>query len=252
MFSATPDGDEDRHVKNVATDQRTPIAERFGGWFVTGGGAAPHLGNRVPALEGRPAANLASVEGLFDPDGFRAASSDVAALLAFSHQTHMTNLLTRAAWDARAVDPALHPGAGAATSADAVGLFMRVIAEEVVDYLLFVDEAPLPTPVTGRSAFAERMAARGPRDRRGRSLFELDLTRRLLKYPCSYLVYSPAFDALPPLAKAPIYQRLWQVLSGDAREPRYRVLSREDRQAVVDILKDTKPDLPPYFTNTVR
>jgi hypothetical protein len=252
MFSATPDGDEDRHVKNVATDQRTPIAERFGGWFVTGGTAAPHLGNRVPALVGRPAATLASVAGLFDADGFRAPSSDVAALLTFSHQVHMTNLLTRASWDARAVDPALHPDAAAATSTDAMAMFMRVIAEEVVDYMLFVDEAPLPAPVVGRSPFAARMSARGPRDRRGRSLYELDLTRRLLKYPCSYLVYSPAFDALPPLAKAPIYQRLWQVLSGEAREPRYRVLSREDRQAVLEILKDTKPDLPAYFTDTVR
>jgi hypothetical protein len=252
MFSATPDGDDDRHVKNVATDQRTPIGERFGGWFVTGGGAAPHLGNRVPALGGGPAASLASVEGLFDPDGFRAPSSDIAGLLAFSHQTHMTNLLTRASWDARAVDPALHPGAAAATSTEAVAMFMRVIAEEVVDYMLFVDEAPLPAPVAGRSAFAERMSARGPRDRRGRSLYELDLTRRLLKYPCSYLVYAPAFDALPPLAKGPIYQRLWQVLSGQAREPRYRVLSREDRQAVLEILRDTKPDLPAYFSAAAK
>jgi hypothetical protein len=252
MFSATPDGDEDRHVKNVATDQRTPLAGRFGGWFVTGGGAAPHLGNQVPALQGRTTARLDSVEGLFDPDGFRAPSSDLAALLTFSHQTHMTNLLTRASWDARAVDPALHSAAAAATSPDAVALFMRVIAEEVVDYLLFVDEAPLPAPVVGRSAFAQRMSARGPRDRRGRSLFELDLTRRLLKYPCSYLVYSPAFDALPALAKAPIYRRLWQVLSGEVREPRYQVLSRDDRQAVLEIVRDTKTDLPAYFTGDAR
>ena len=96
------------------------------------------------------------------------------------------------------------------------------------------------------------MSARGPRDRQGRSLYELDLKRRLMKYPCSYLIYSPAFDALPPLAKAPIYRRMWQVLSGEAREPRYRSLSRADRQAVVEILRDTKPDLPAYFTAAAR
>jgi hypothetical protein len=73
-----------------------------------------------------------------------------------------------------------------------------------------------------------------------------------LKYPCSYLVYSPAFDALPPLVKTPVYERLWRVLSGDADDPRYRTLSREDRQAVIEILKDTKPDLPAYFTTTAR
>jgi hypothetical protein len=73
-----------------------------------------------------------------------------------------------------------------------------------------------------------------------------------MKYPCSYLVYSPAFDALPPLAKAPIYARMWTVLSGEATEPRYRSLSRADRQAVVEILRDTKQDLPAYFTAVRR
>lgn len=254
MFSSTPDGDEDRHVKSVPTDHRSPLAVRFGGWFVTGhSGAATHLGNRVPALDGHPRGSLASVAGLFDADGFREASSDIAALLTFSHQTHMTNLLTRASWEARAADPALHPGSAALTGPlDPITTVMGGIAEEVVDYLLFVDEAPLPNPVRGHSGFAERMSARGPRDRQGRSLYELDLERRLLKYPCSYLIYSPAFEALPPLARAATYRRLWHVLSGDAPESRYRALSLADRQAVIEILKDTKPDLPGYFTAPPR
>jgi hypothetical protein len=115
-----------------------------------------------------------------------------------------------------------------------------------------VIEAPLPQPVRGRSGFAERMSARGPRDRRGRSLYALDLDRRLLKHPCSYLIYSPAFDALPPLVKGPTYERLWQVLSGAVPDPRYRGLSRADRQAVLEILRDTKPGLPAYFGGPVR
>jgi hypothetical protein len=253
MFSSTPDGEGDRHVRAVMTDHRDPLAERFGGWFATGdtGPAVPRA-NRVPALDGRAGSSLTSVAGLFDPDGFRASTSDIAALLTLSHQTHMTNLLTRAAWEARAMDPALHPDTAAATSADALAAFMRSIAGEVVDYLLFVDEAPLPNPVRSRSGFAERMSARGPRDGKGRSLYELDLQRRLLKYPCSYLVYSPAFDALPPLIKDPIYRRMWEVLSGAAREPRYTVLSRADRQAVIEILRATKPDLPKYFMTTMQ
>ena len=108
--------------------------------------------------------------------------------------------------------------------------------------------AALAQPVRGRSAFAARMSARGPRDRRGRSLYELDLERRLLKYPCSYVIYSPAFDGLSPLVKAPIYRRLWAVLSGDVTDARYQAaLSPADRQAVLEILRDTKPDLPAYF-----
>jgi hypothetical protein len=245
MFSTT-----DQPMKIVTTDQRSPLAERWGGWFVTGdSGAARHLGNHVPALEGQPAGAVPSVAGLFDPDGFRGTSSDIAALLTFSHQTHMTNLLTRVSWEARAADPAGHPEfPNTPDHVQLVRAMMSGIADEVVDYMLFVDEASLPGGVRGRSGFAERMAASGPRDRQGRSLYELDLKRRLMKYPCSYLIYSPAFDALPSLAKTAIYERMWSVLSGNAREPRYRSLSLTDRRAIVEILKDTKPDLPAYFS----
>jgi hypothetical protein len=252
MFSTSPET-PDRPMRMVATDQRSPLAERWGGWFVTGSrGGAQHLGNRVPALE-RPEEGIASVAGLFDPDGYRAASSDIGAFLAFSHQTQMVNLLTRASWEARAADPALHPGTPAEPERLArVDALMSGIASEVVDYMLFVDEASLSGYVAGRSGFAERMSASGPRDRRGRSLYELDLQRRLLKYPCSYLIYSPAFDALPSLAKTAIYRRLWEVLSGAVRDARYNALSLADRQAIVEILGDTKPGLPAYFTAVTR
>jgi hypothetical protein len=74
-----------------------------------------------------------------------------------------------------------------------------------------------------------------------------------MKYPCSYLIYSPAFDALPPLAKAPIYRRMWDVLSGQEQAPQYRsALSLADRQSIVEILRDTKKDLPPYFQSVTR
>ncbi|HEY6508523.1 MAG TPA: hypothetical protein VIY56_10960 [Vicinamibacterales bacterium] len=247
MFSSTTDPANDRDMRILPMDHRSAYGERFGGWFVTGSvGSARHLGNQVPALQTRRVDEVASVADLFDADGFVGTTSDVAALLTFSHQTQMTNLLTRASWEARAADPALHPGGP--QQAQLVASLMSGVADEVVDYMLFVDEAPLPNALGGGSGFAERMSAAGPRDRKGRSLHELDLTRRLMKYPCSYLIYSPAFDALPPLAKAPIYQRLWHVLSGQARDARYRSLSLADRQAIVEILTDTKPDLPSYFT----
>ena len=120
------------------------------------------------------------------------------AHLVFTHQIGMTNLLTRAGWQARAADPALHPPFTAAPGEEErIALMMNGVASEVVDYLLFIDEAKLTDRVRGQSGFAERFSAVGPRDRNGRSLHELDLNRRLMKYPCSYLIYSPAFDALP-------------------------------------------------------
>ena len=111
-----------------------------------------------------------------------------------------------------------------------------------MDYLLFVDEARLPAPVKGASGFAERFSALGPRDRRGRSLRELDLQTRVLKYPCSYMIYSPAFDALPAESKTAIYARLADVLSGKVTGERYARLAPADRQTILEILRDTKPD----------
>jgi hypothetical protein len=214
-----------RHI-----DQGDPLSQRFGGWFVTGStGSARHMGNDVPALDGRPSRELTSVDRLFEPSGYRALTSDVVAHLVLTHQAGMTNLLTRAAWEARLT---------ATADEAAVAPVMDGIAREVVDYLLFVDEAPLADRIRGGSGFAERFSKSGPRDRKGRSLYELDLAQHLFKYRCSYMIYSPAFDALPPRAKAPIYRRMWDVLSA---------MPRDTRQPIVEILRDTKKDLPAYF-----
>jgi hypothetical protein len=255
MFSmTTPDSAAGFGVPQ-RIDHSDPLARRFGGWFVTGRtGAAAHLGNDVPALSARPSREIVSTDTLFDQDGYRAGTSDIVAHLVFAHQAGMTNLLTRAGWEARAADPKLHPPFLSTPEDDArVRSMMAGVAIEVVDYLLFVDEARLAARVQGTSGFAERFSAIGPHDSKGRSLRQFDLNRRLMKYPCSYLIYSPAFDALPPGAKEPIYARLWEVLSGQERAERYHTaLSRADRQAIVEILRDTKQDLPPYFRGSIK
>jgi hypothetical protein len=239
-----------RHV-----DQSDALSKRFGGWFVTGStGSVRHMGNDVAALDGRPTRELTSVDGLFDSEGYRTLTSDIAAHLVLTHQAGMTNLLTRAGWEARTADPSQHPPFTSTPEQQAsIAAVMNGVASEVVDYLLFVDEARFTEPVRGGSGFAERFSSGGPRDKQGRSLYELDLRRRLLKYPCSFLIYSPAFDALPPLAKDAIYRRMWEVLSGQEQDPRYRTaLTLADRRAIVEILRDTKKDLPPYFQNVTR
>ena len=112
--------------------------------------------------------------------------------------------------------------------------------------MLFVEEAPLDR-VRGSSGFAERFAARGPRDAKGRSLRDLDLRSRLMRYPCSYLIYSEAFDALPADARTLVYRRLKAVLTGEDRAPKYARLSASDQQSIIEILKATKRDLPAWF-----
>jgi hypothetical protein len=242
---------------SYVTDHRSPMLKRFGGWDVTGAsGPARHLGNALfsdPETAEAPAKGelLPSLNARLDARPFLSPYSDIVALMVFDHQMHMMNLLTRVGWEARYLK-AEHP--------EALPSRMRAAAEEFVDYLLFVDEAPLEGSanvpdkgrIRGNSGFAEEFAARGPRDSQGRSLRQFDLQRRLMRYPCSYMIYSEAFDALPEAAKRAIYERLWSVLSGRISGGKYARLSLPERKAVTEILRETKNGLPEYFTTVVK
>ena len=240
-----PDGMPRLILGAYLTDHRSPLDQRWGGWYVTGKtGGARHLGNALLTDPDHPESmitpstlNLASLRGQFDTTQYLSPYSDVAALLVFNHQMHMMNLITRVGWEARLA---------AAEHRDARSL-LRDAAKEFVDYLLFIDEARLPGTIQGTSGFAEKFAALGPSDHQGRSLRDFQLHGRLMRYPCSYMIYSQAFDALPADARDAIYHRLWEVLSGKERAARYARLSVADRQAITSILRDTKVGLPEYF-----
>ena len=242
------DGNSLPWLGNYLTDHRSPITERWAGWFVTGKtGTSRHLGN-APVVDRNiddvtiedANLNLGDLRSRFDTSGYLSPHSDVVALLVFDHQLRMMNLLTRIGWQARTL---AHDGRSEA----AILTGLRDIAIETVDYMLFVDEAPL-SGVSGTSGFAESFSARGPRDSRGRSLRDLDLKQRLFTHPCSYMIYSDAFEQLPPAAKRAIYARLWEVLSGAERAPKYARLSAADRDRIIEILRDTKTDLPASFS----
>ena len=224
-----------------SSDHRTPFDVRWGGWYVTGRHSLPrHMGNALVAgvstidsMVTPETLQVTSLKGRFDMTGYPSPHSDIVALLVLEHEARMLNLITRAGWDARI-------GAEAGRAMDAA-------VEELVDYLLFVDEQPLSGPVTGTSTFTRTFAAAGPRDSQGRSLRELDLKTRLMRYPCSFLIYSEPFNALPDDVKRAVYARMWKVLSGEVKDARYATLTPADRSAVIGILRDTKPDLPDYF-----
>ncbi len=237
------------YAQGWAVDHRTPIEDRWGGWYVTGAQVpARHLGN-VPVshvarsyTRAAVAPKLASVAGVIKSTSYLSPHSDVVALLILNHQVHATNLLTRLGWEARIAAYGRPPG-----STDNPSPGVRDAARELVDYFLFVDEAPLPSAVRGTSAFASEFSARGPRDRKTRSLRELDLERRLFRYRCSYMIYTEAFDALPAMAKNAAYDQLWRVLSGKDTDKVYARLSLAERSAIVEILRETKAGVPEYF-----
>ncbi len=242
------------------SDHRSPLAQRWGGWYVTGThGSERHMGNVVVEdrdhpneLDREQGANLTDLKSRIDTGAYLAPSSDIVALMVLEHQTRMTNLITRVGWetrlalsDQRAINLSFKEPEDQLR--DSVRSRIDHAAEALVKYMLFRDEALLEAPVKGTAGFAKEFEARGPRDHAGRSLRELDLTRRMFRYPCSFLIYSEAFDALPPVVRDRIYRRLWEVLSGADQTPLYQKLTAADRKAVYEILLDTKPDLPAYW-----
>jgi hypothetical protein len=240
-----PNGTQTEHSPSYITGQDSPLSERWGGWYVTGTyGAQTHMGNALVdstenpmAIDRQAGANVTDLSKFIDTSAYLAPDSDVVAHLVLAHQTQMHNLITLTNYRTRI---ALYGG----ETGDSAGKDWRGAAEELVRYLLFADEATLEGPVKGTSGYAEEFARRGPRDPLGRSLRDFDLRKRIFKYPCSYLIYSEAFDALPEPAKQYVYHRLYEVLTGRERSPAFARLTAEDRKAVFEILLATKPGLP--------
>src|SRR5215471_12355435 len=206
------------------TDHTSPLSQRWGGWWVTGThGSQYHMGNQIAENRGETrldlskGANLTSLSGQLDVGAYLQPTSGIVSLMIMEHQTRMTNLFTRLGWETR-------------MEADAAKLDDMV--REVVEYMIFEKETPLKEPIKGSARYAADFAALGPKDHKGRSLRDLDMKTRMFKYPCSFLVYSEQFDALPQSAKDNLYRRL-----------RERLIEQKLLD-IIEILKDTKKDFP--------
>ena len=166
--------------------------------------------------------------------------ADAVALRTWRHQARVTNLLTRLAWESQVIRQSGVIGYSLAER-------MKTRVDEVVAFMLFVNEPPLDTPIRPLSTFVQSFPRRGPHDRDGRSLRDFDLDTRLFRYPLSYMIYSRAFDAIEPVVREFLLRRLFDVLSGGDPRPMYAGLSLVDRDAILTILRDTKPNLPTYW-----
>jgi hypothetical protein len=245
---------------SFVTDHRSPLKQRWGSWYVTGThGNQRHMGNvsvkdneHPDRLDPESGANVTSLTGRFDVTAYATAHSDLVALMILAHQTHLHNLISRVNWETRIAisqqaseNKAL--GVPADTWSDSTRHRIHSAVEVLLRFMLFADEIRLEAPLKGTSDFAREFAAVGPRDSAGRSLRDLDLSRRMFRYPCSFLIYSEAFGALPKPALDYFYRRLWDVLTGQNKDEAFPTLSRSDREAIVSILRQTKADLPSYW-----
>ncbi len=240
-FATDENGVVDLNSGTSQVNHRTPLDERWGGWYATGThGQQTHRGNLVgkAAFERQLkqpnfAGNVTNLSRYFDVSRYVKNQSDIVALMVLEHQTHMHNFITRLNYETT-------------MQLQQYGhiRYLKNTAESFLKYLLFAEETRLTNSIHGSAEFVKDFTSRGPRDKRGRSLRDFDLETRMFKYPCSYLIYSDAFDALPAPMKEHLYARLSEILSDKDQSATYASLSPETRRAIREILAETKRDLP--------
>lgn len=243
------------------TDDSSPVDKRWGGWYVTGRhGKMEHMGNRVyrgrrdyddPTNPG-DGQNVTDLRPFFTTGPYLTPHSDIVALMVLGHQVGVHNRIARATLETRSalyyqeeLNKALKEPA--TTKYDSVKSRIGSVADDLVRAMLFCDEARLEDAVEGSTGFAKEFAGRGPFDKRGRSLRQFDLRTRLFKYPCSFLIYTEAFDKMPADVRDIVLKRVFDVLTGKEADKAFSHLSAADRKAILEILRDTKPNLPKYW-----
>jgi len=239
-------------------DSRTPFTNRWGGWYVTGKhGSTLHRGNVTAretneqlVVDFRTGANLTCLTNFFDTREYLTNSSDIVALLVIEHQLAMQNTLTRASLNSRRMleyqKNLQHDFKQPITEEpvyESVKSVFDHAAKELVDDLLFKDEAQLPEGLEGSPGFQRAFAINAPRAADGTSLKDFDLKGHLFRNRCSYLIYSDAFRKLPQPLLQRVRERFAHALVDTAPDPHYAYLGAEERARIARILRETLPDL---------
>ncbi|MEZ6132929.1 MAG: hypothetical protein R3C59_30025 [Planctomycetaceae bacterium] len=229
-------------------DHTTPLKDRWGGWYVTGThGTESHLGNLVITTKDVPeplnnsqGQNVVKLDDRFNVSRYLSPHSDIVALMILEHQTLVHNRITKANFATR---QALHYeatmnkalGYDEGTPLESTARRIQSAGDDLVEALLMVGEAPITSPISGTSGFAEKFSATGPFDSNGRSLRQLDFKTRMFQFPCSYLVYSEAFDGLPSRMKDYVWERIETILASEDTSEKYAHLSAAIRWAISEI-----------------
>lgn len=261
-----PEGHPIMSQGSTVVDTTTPFSDRWGGWYVTGKhGSMLHRGNVTAKEEGEnvtmnleAGANVKSLEKFFDTSPYPRKTSDIVALMVLEHQTSTQNALTKAnhaSMRAMFMQQSLQRELGEKVEKHPTGTARRIIdhcAEDVVDALLFKDEAVLPEGgIDGDPAFQLVFTKSAPQTKDGRSLKDFQLLNRLFKYRCSYMVYSLTFKNLMPQLKETVLTNLWNVLDGKDAEGRYAHLTASERKNIQKILAETLDGAPAAWKQDV-
>lgn len=223
--------------RREVTGHTIPLSQRLGGWHVTGfHEKGPHLGNLLGEAEPGGYRTVSNPPGgRFSWEHYPVRTSDLLAHLVFEHQLGFHNLVTLAAYRTR---DALDAGSGVVLPEHETAL--DDIAQRLVRYLLFAQEASLPPGgVHADPVFMKAFAARRLPGASGRSLRDLDLEGRLFKYRCSYMIYTRGFASLPAEMKARVFSKLRNALAAGGGLHEFRYLPDVEKQTIMEILEET-------------
>lgn len=174
------------------TDHRSPIDQRWGGWFVTGThGKAKHMGNSyvekgesAASFDSSAGQNIVNHDAAFTTTPYLLPSSDIVSLLVMEHRIRVINALNRVSFEARIKGKA---------SPQALDVAAKALRMD--------DEATWSDPIKGVTEFAAEYQRLDPERN------ALDLQHRLFRKKKSPLIASPVFEGLPEGAKAILRDR---------------------------------------------
>lgn len=236
------------------TTPRSPLAERWGGWYVTGShGSQRHMGNETARgpdtasiINMDRGANVMDLSRYLDTSGLLTSTSDIVALMVAEHQMEVQNRLTSANYATRNAlrDETIFTPELAGTGKHSSSTLGRIrgACEPLVEAILCSGEVPLTAPISGSAEYIADYTRRYPKVAHSRSLAQLDLQTRLFRFSCSPMIYSSSFHGLPKEAREQVYNRIREVLKGDSIKKPYSHLKPADREAIREILEATIPE----------
>jgi hypothetical protein len=225
-----------------ASGHGVPMAERFGGWHVTGAsGFTNHWGNLTGRLAGGELTTFPNPPGeRFNFDKYPVPTSDLLPQLLHEHQAGFVNRVVEASYRARTI---LHANGGRLSADQITELDDQ--ARIVTRYLLFAGEAPLPAGgIAGEATYRTDFLRNRRATKEGLSLKDFELRTRLFQHRCSYMIYSVGFTGLPSELKQRVYRELDAALNLNEPHPDYAYLPAAEKRSIREILRETLVDLP--------
>jgi len=195
-----PGGGSIDAFRQTETGHSIPYDLRFGGWHLTGNHTFPSSwANSTGVMSKSIVTKISNPPGtFFNWNQYLVPQSEVIANLVLEHQVGFINRCLGATYRLRefflleeSKDPAKRK---------------ERIAQEavrIVEYALFLDEVPLPKPISfENSSFAKDFQGNGD------PLRQFNLKDRLMQRRCSYMMKSLSFEGLPDELKDIVFSQI--------------------------------------------